>query len=100
MDKREDYAKMGRIIAYSTSDLRDMGLPYGFILLGSNYYYFTRVFQKNKNIPALAAFTLVNFWVASTWTKLLAQNVKQEAVIRNNTNEINHLKALGRRLPF
>lgn len=70
------------------------------IFLSSNYYYFTRVFRKNKNIPAAAAFTLLNFWVASVYSKALGQNVNQEAVIINNTLEIEHLKAMGKRLPF
>jgi hypothetical protein len=91
---------MGRIIAYSTSDLRNMGMPYGVIFAGSSYYYFTRIYQVNKKAGAFAAFTVANFWIASVWTKLFFQHPKQEAVIRNNTNEIKHLKSLGRRLPF
>jgi hypothetical protein len=76
-----------------------MAFPYGCILVGSNYYYFTRFFQVNKNVKHQVAFTLVNFWVATVWTKLFFMHPTQEAILRNNHHEYLHLTKIGKRVP-
>ena len=91
-----DFRYKGRIVTLNRRNLDTSALVSGILLLGSNYYYYSRVFKNNRNFLMFGLFIIPSYFVAGFYGRAISISPTEEAAVINNDREIKHLKLLGK----
>ena len=89
-----DFGIQGRVVHVKESTLKTCSALNAGIFLGSIYFYYTRVFKHNRNIPYFALFAVGSHFISNFWARQIALTSIDEACLVNNHNEKKHLEAL------